>query len=104
MDETTGNPPVSESDSYPSGQTARRVLVATTIGAAGVSPVVTAVRQDYLSGLIVGAPASVVVMLVFVFVVCPAVWSKEPRRQAAALAVLDRLLGRPDKPKRRRHS
>jgi hypothetical protein len=30
--------------------------------------------------------------LIFVFVVMPAIWSRDPARRAAALAVLDRLL------------
>lgn len=32
-------------------------------------------------------------VFVFVCVVCPAVWSRNPARRRAALAVLDRLLG-----------
>lgn len=34
----------------------------------------------------------VAVTLTFVFVVMPAIWSRDPGRRAAALAVLDRIL------------
>jgi hypothetical protein len=72
-------------------------------GGLSVAPIVSAVRQDYVAGIIAGAPTLAVGLLIFFLVVCPAVWSRSPDRQSAALAVLDRLLGRPgDRPKPRK--
>ncbi len=62
------------------------------------APVVSALRQDYMAGLIAGAPSCAAALLIFFLVICPAVWSKDQGRQSAALAVLDRLLGRPVAP------
>ncbi|MEU5794895.1 hypothetical protein ABZ800_15460 [Streptomyces sp. NPDC047813] len=74
-------------------------------GGLGAAPIVSTLRQDYLAGLIAGAPSFAAALLIFFLVICPAVWSKSPARQSAALAVLDRLLGRQDdsrKPRNRR--
>ncbi|MDQ0386835.1 hypothetical protein J2S54_003655 [Streptomyces sp. DSM 42143] len=72
-------------------------------GGLSAAPIVSALRQDYVAGVIAGAPTFAVAMLIFFLVICPAVWSKSPDRQVAALAVLDRLLGRPSEgPKQRK--
>lgn len=104
MSETTGNLAVGESDTALTRPPTRRLALPIVLGG-GVSaaPIVSAVRQDYIAGLIAGAPTLGAALLIFFFVVCPAVWSTNPDRQSAALAVLDRLLGRPsERPKQRR--
>lgn len=108
MSESTGNLPVGESDTSLTRQPARRLALTIVLSSgAGVAPIVYAVRQDYGAVLIASAPMLGVALLIFLFVVCPAVWSTKPGRQSAALAVLDRLLGLPSdqpNPRRRRRA
>ncbi|WP_030812249.1 hypothetical protein [Streptomyces sp. NRRL S-337] len=103
MSESTGNVAVGESDTSLTRQPARRLALPIVLsGGASAAPIVCAVRQDYTAGLIASAPMLAVTLLIFFFVVCPAVWSTKPGRQSAALAVLDRLLGRPNDQSNRR--
>ncbi|WP_234440754.1 hypothetical protein [Streptomyces rimosus] len=104
MSETTGNLAAGESDTALIRQPSRRLVLPIALSCgAGVAPIVSAVRQDWVAGLIAGAPAFGVALLIFFFVICPAVWSTKPDRQSAALAVLDRLLGWPgDRPRQRK--
>jgi hypothetical protein len=96
MSESTGVSLQRESDPGFIPQSRRRLALPVALGSGlGAAPIVSALRQDYISGLIAGAPTFIAALLIFFLVVCPAVWSKSPDRQSAALAVLDRLLGRP---------
>lgn len=100
MSESTGYSLARESDVARSGQASRRLMLPIAVGGSlSAAPIVSAVRQDYTAGIIAGAPTFAVTLLIFFLVICPAVWSRSPDRQSAALAVLDRLLGRPgDRP------
>ncbi len=104
MSESTGNPFPRESDNGLSRQPVRRLVLPVMLGSGvSVTPVVSALRQDYTAGLIAGAPTLGLALMTFFLIICPAVWSRDPNRQAAALAVLDRLLGKPaERPKQRR--
>ncbi|MFF9664696.1 hypothetical protein ACF1FY_21685 [Streptomyces althioticus] len=104
MSESTGVSLLRESDPGFIVQPRRRLALPIALGGGlSAAPVVGALQQDYIAGIIAGAPAFVVAMLIFFLVICPAVWSKSPDRQVAALTVLDRLLGRPsERPKQRR--
>lgn len=104
MSESTGNSLARESDTARSGQASRRLALPIAVGGGlSAAPVVSLVRQDYTAGIVAGAPTFAASLLIFFLVICPAVWSRSPARQSAALAVLDRLLGRPgDQPKPRR--
>ncbi|MGW5132343.1 hypothetical protein [Streptomyces sp. NPDC004135] len=104
MSEGTGISLVRESDPSYAPQSRRRLALPLALGSGmSAAPIVSAMRQDYVAGLIAGAPAFAVALLIFFLVICPAVWSKSADRQSAALAVLDRLLGRPgEKPKQRK--
>lgn len=103
MSESTGISLQRESDPGFTPQSRRRLALPVALGSGlSAAPIVSALRQDYIAGLIAGAPTLAAALLIFFLVICPAVWSKSPDRQSAALAVLDRLLGRPSEGPRQR--
>ncbi|MFD4908658.1 hypothetical protein [Kitasatospora purpeofusca] len=71
-----------------------RWLAPTAMTATTAGPMVAGFQSNTTIAVISAAPTLAVGLLFFFGVVCPAVWSRKPQRQKAALKVMSTLIGR----------
>jgi len=82
-------------DETPDTEPPRRTtwLTPASLAVTGGGTLAAGLRGDIAAASMLAAPILVLGSFLFFGVVCPAIWSRKPQRQKAALTVLTSLLG-----------